>query len=48
MIIGAHTIILSKSPGADRQFFHDVLEIPNVDLESPSRSSSIVSQEARS
>ena len=32
MIIGAHSIIFSKSPEADRQFFRDVLRFPNVDV----------------
>jgi hypothetical protein len=31
MIIGAHSIIYSKSPGADRNFLRDVLGLPNVD-----------------
>ena len=32
MIIGAHSIIYSKSPGADRDFLRDVLGLPNVDV----------------
>lgn len=32
MIIGAHSIIYSKDPEADRAFFKDVLELPNVDV----------------
>ena len=32
MIIGAHSIIYSKSPGADREFLRDVLALPNVDV----------------
>ena len=32
MIIGAHCIIYSKDPDADRSFFHDVLEFPGVDV----------------
>ena len=31
MIIGAHSIIYSRNPGADRAFLRDVLELPNVD-----------------
>ncbi len=31
MIIGAHSIIYSKNPEADRAFLRDVLELPNVD-----------------
>ena len=31
MIIGAHSIIYSKKPEADRAFFRDVLGLPNVD-----------------
>ena len=31
MIIGAHSIIYSKSPDADRAFLRDVLNLPNVD-----------------
>ena len=32
MIIGAHSIIYSKSPELDRAFLRDVLELPHVDL----------------
>ena len=32
MIIGAHSIIYSKKPDADRAFFRDVLGLPNVDV----------------
>lgn len=32
MIIGAHSIIYSKSPDADRAFLRDVLKLPNVDV----------------
>jgi hypothetical protein len=32
MIIGAHSIIYSKDPGADRVFLRDVLGLPNVDV----------------
>ncbi len=32
MIIGAHSIIYSKDPEADRAFFKEVLELPNVDV----------------
>lgn len=32
MIIGAHSIIYSKSPEADRAFLRDVLRLPNVDV----------------
>lgn len=32
MIIGAHSIIYSKDPDADRSFFRDVLELPSVDV----------------
>ncbi len=32
MISGAHSIIYSKSPDADRAFLRDVLELPNVDV----------------
>jgi hypothetical protein len=32
MIIGAHAIIYSKSPEADRAFVRDVLEFPNIDV----------------
>jgi len=31
MIIGAHTIIYSRKPEADRSFLRDVLELPHVD-----------------
>lgn len=31
MIIGAHTIISSRKPGADRAFLRDVLRLPHVD-----------------
>jgi hypothetical protein len=32
MIIGAHSIIYSVRPEADRAFLRDVLEMPNVDV----------------
>ena len=32
MIIGAHSIIYSKNPDADRAFLRDVLKFPNVDV----------------
>src|SRR5579862_2197791 len=32
MIIGAHIIIYSTNPGADRAFFRDVLDLINVDV----------------
>ena len=32
MISGAHSIIYSTNPEADRAFFRDVLELPNVDV----------------
>jgi hypothetical protein len=32
MINGAHSIIYSKNPDADRAFFRDVLQLPNVDV----------------
>ena len=32
MINGAHSIIYSKNPEADRVFLRDVLELPNVDI----------------
>ena len=32
MIIGAHSIIYSKSPELDRAFLRDVLKLPNIDL----------------
>jgi hypothetical protein len=31
MIIGAHVLIYSKDPDADRAFFHDVLQLHSVD-----------------
>jgi catechol 2,3-dioxygenase-like lactoylglutathione lyase family enzyme len=31
MIIGAHTIIYSSNPDADRAFFRDVLNFPYID-----------------
>ena len=31
-INGAHAIIYSKNPDADRAFFRDVLKMPNVDV----------------
>ena len=31
MIIGAHTIIFSKNPEADRAFLRDILQLANVD-----------------
>jgi hypothetical protein len=31
MIIGAHSIIFSTNPEADRAFLRDVLHLPNVD-----------------
>ncbi len=31
MIIGAHILLYSKDPDADRAFFHDVLELRSVD-----------------
>jgi|SRR5215472_8222257 len=31
MINGAHSIIYSKNPDADRAFFRDVLKLPHVD-----------------
>lgn len=31
MLTGAHTIIYSTNPDADRRFFRDVLGLPNVD-----------------
>ena len=30
-IIGAHSIIFSKNPDADRAFLRDVLHLPNID-----------------
>jgi hypothetical protein len=32
MLIGAHSIIYSKNPDADRTFLRDVLALPNVDV----------------
>jgi hypothetical protein len=32
MITGAHSIIYSVDPDADRAFFRDVLKFPNVDV----------------
>ena len=32
MIVGAHSIIYSINPDADRAFFKDVLKFPNVDV----------------
>ncbi len=32
MIIGAHSIIYSKNPEADRSFLRDVLGMPHVDV----------------
>jgi hypothetical protein len=32
MLTGAHSIIYSKNPDADRAFFRDVLRLPNVDV----------------
>ena len=32
MIIGAHSIIYSRKPEADRAFFRDTLRLPNVDV----------------
>jgi len=32
MISGAHSIIYSKNPDADRKFLRDVLGLPNVDV----------------
>lgn len=32
MITGAHSIIYSKDPAADRAFLRDVLKLPNVDV----------------
>ncbi len=32
MIIGAHSIIYSKNPDADRAFLRDVLKLTNVDV----------------
>lgn len=32
MIVGAHSIIYSKEPAADRAFFRDVLKLSSVDV----------------
>jgi len=32
MITGAHSIIYSKDPEADRRFFRDILKLTNVDV----------------
>ena len=32
MLTGAHSIIYSTNPEADRAFFRDVLKLPNVDV----------------
>ena len=32
MIVGAHSIIYSRNPDADRAFLRDVLKLPNVDV----------------
>jgi hypothetical protein len=32
MITGAHSIIYSTNPEADRAFFRDLLKLPNVDV----------------
>ena len=32
MIIGAHSIIMSRNPEADRAFLRDVLGLPHVDV----------------
>jgi hypothetical protein len=32
MIVGAHSIIYSKKPEADRSFLRDVLKLPHVDV----------------
>ena len=32
MIIGAHSVIYSKKPDADRAFLRDSLKLPNVDV----------------
>ena len=32
MVNGAHIIIYSKDPEADKAFFRDVLKLPNVDV----------------
>ena len=31
MIFGAHVILMSKDPEADRAFFRDILKLPSVD-----------------
>lgn len=32
MITGAHSVIFSTNPDADRDFLRDVLKLPNVDV----------------
>ena len=32
MLIGAHSIIYSRNPEADRAFLRDILQLPNVDV----------------
>ncbi len=32
MITGAHVVVYSRDPEADRAFFRDVLKLPNVDV----------------
>ncbi|CAM2070378.1 VOC domain-containing protein [Sulfidibacter corallicola] len=32
MISGTHVVVYSENPEADRAFFRDVLELPNVDV----------------
>ena len=32
MLIGAHSIVFSRKPAADRAFLRDVLELPHVDV----------------
>ena len=32
MIVGAHSIVYSKNPAADRAFFRDALGLPSVDV----------------
>ena len=32
MIVGAHSVIYSKNPEADRAFLRDVLKLPHVDV----------------
>jgi hypothetical protein len=32
MIVGAHSIVYSKNPAADRAFFRDTLGLPSVDV----------------